>query len=173
MKNHITQYIIDGKIQTERHKMPENEIVPYKSFDEALLDLTSIDPCDLTSKQTSQQEAVAFCKKVMTILLRCEKLSFKDKQIQELSETLKTLGATTYENANEKFIADKKKFGEAVLSKGDIQFPLSVFTNIIDNNPESFRYGFSKAVEGGEEHSWIGEWLKTQNQKEQSRNFNN
>ena len=164
----------EGIAETERKQKEheEHEAFVFHSVDEALLALTELKPCDLSSDKTSQAEALAFCQDLMTILLKCEDLRFNDTQRKEMSDILKTLGATNTKGANEKFVSGEQSVGVLMGTKGSIGFPLSALDQLIDTSATTFDIGLAKLTEGGMKYSWIGEWLKTQNKKEKTLDDN-
>ena len=146
----------------EKAEKAEHELFVFHSKEEAFEALSAIKPCDLTSNETKLEDAVNFCKEVMTVLIKCEDLRLDHK---ELETALTNLGACTIDNASKKFRTNARTIGDILTKKNNIEFPLSVFTQIIGTSDESYRYGFSRAVDGGKK-GWIGEWLYTQNQPE-------
>ena len=160
-------------VQKAQQKHEEHEAFVFHSVDEALLALTELKPCDLSSDKTSQAEALAFCQDLMTILLKCEDLRFNDSQRKEMSDILKTLGATNTKGASEKFVSGEQSVGVLMGTKGSIGFPLSALDQLIDTSATTFDIGLAKLTEGGMKYSWIGEWLKTQNKKEKTLDDNN
>ena len=150
-----------------KQEREEREAFVYHNVDEALLALTEVTPCDLSSSDPTRTEALTFCKEIMTIVLKCSGLHFNDTQKKEMSEILKTLGATGYKDVNEKFISERKIPGIPTI---DIKLPLDLFSNVIDATPEYFDHAFARGTEGGLRHSKIGVWLAEQKEKEKTRN---
>jgi len=145
----------EGIAETKRleQKRLEHEAFVYHSVDEALLDLTSVNPCDLSSDKTTSAQALDFCQKVMTILSKCIDLNFTDKQVIETSELLKTLGARGHAEINEKFVSGEKNPEALITAKGNIEFPSNVFNQLIDTRTSSFNFAIYWA--SGDIHRWL------------------
>ena len=177
----------DERLKASEQQRIARQALLYRNTDEALLALTEIKPCDLSSGDTSTEEAVAFCEEVMTVFLKSADLYFSETKGKELRNILQLLGAKTTEKANKKFISRTKTTNKAyqdfIRQKDNIQFPLMIFDEIIskpgviDFHTKDFLScwysGLDKQtleqVNGNAvkeiEFSPIGIWLSTQNEK--------
>lgn len=133
----------------------------YEHVGEVFAALEPIEGVDLTSKDTTVEMALPFCKEVMKVISRCEYLQFKRQDAYKLSEILKAKGACAYKKANPELLSVKGGVGVLMGLKNNVQFPLSAFTQIVDASYETFTFGMSMLTEGGE-HSWCDIWLKNQ-----------
>ena len=155
--------------QKEKEKA-EHDAFVFHSVDEALLALSDVKPCLLSSPNTSHADAMRFCKEVMEIILKCEDLHFNSEQQAALSATLLLLGARKSEQLNDKFRTSEGNIGTLMNSKNNIQFPVAVFDQLIETKESTFNFGLSKVTEGGLKNSWIGQWLEAQKEKEKTLN---
>lgn len=147
----------------EEAKRQARDTFMYKDFNEAMRDLSKINYTDFTSSKTSKKDAQKTCKDIMSILQKCEDLKFNEEQQKDFSSMLKSKGCVPYKQANEKFFDnDGKDFGEKITQRDSIEFPLSVFAQLIDTSPKTFKYGMSRTIDGGE-YSWVSQWLDAQN----------
>lgn len=154
--------------QEEKEKLAKAEKAEHDAFvfhseEEVFEALKKIKPCDLTSNKTSVEDAVRFCKEVMTVLLKCEDLCPNHRKMEE---ALTALGACRYDDANKKFKTDAEKLSEVLTKKDNIEFPLSVLTQIIGSSYNSYKFGLQRATDGGKKYSWVGEWLSAQSEPE-------
>lgn len=132
---------------------------PYETLEEFYSDLSKIKKVDYTSAETSMESAIAHSRQVLTTLLRAQNLDLTNEQ-QNLSEALKIIGCVPYQQAHEKF-QDRSTIGQ-LLGKENVSFPLSVYQQLIDADPDTFMYGLAKVLDGGNKYSWISDWLQTQ-----------
>ena len=160
--------IAEQKRQAE--EQAKHDAFVFHSPSEAMLALTEIEPVDLTSAKTTEKEAMRFCKEVMTVILKCEDLHFSDEDRILLQDTLKALGCVETKDASRKFLTSGSRatIGNLLKAKNNIQFPLYCFDQLLSENEDAFNYGKSIMTEGGEKHSWIGEWLQTQEKADKS-----
>ena len=145
----------------QEEKAKKHEAFVYHSFEEAMTDISKIEPVDLKSNDVSMEEAVKFCEKVCTSILKCEDLRFTDEQMKQFSDALEAIGCTTYKKASMKFHSNKET-GIGIDEPNNIAFPLSAFSQLIGTDRDTFAFGLSKMTDGGLENSWIGIWLKAQ-----------
>lgn len=137
-------------------------MVAFKTTSEMIKELSELDFVDLSSPTTSKEDAVKHCSKVLKTLFRGYGLYLRKKDINSISTTLKKIGCTTYQNADEHFTTSEPY--DSLTAKNDIGFPLSLFSQLIDTSYSSFMYGFEKAFDG-DEHSWVADWLKAQGEE--------
>lgn len=154
-----------SKIYEQNESIIDQEGPLFTSVDEAIIALSEVEICDLKSSKTSKQDAIDFCKQVMKLLSRCRKLNFNEKELEEFSVTLLTLGCTKQADANKKFI-DKSdlltSLEDIINRKDDITFPLYVFDNLIGTKNPEFKFSLLAFFDGGIKTSWAGDWLKAQ-----------
>ena len=131
------------------------KVIAYESELEFFEDLKDIQPCDLRDNNTRETDAVKFCKEIMECFVRSSK--FTPNQ-DKLALLLYRLGACEYDKAAKKFLGlEPSSIGVSLNEKNNIEFPLSVFTQILNTSESSYKYGWAKAMDG-----WIEDWLKTQ-----------
>ena len=135
----------------------------FKDEEELFEALGEVEPCDLRDEKTTTEDAVKFCKGVMTCLARAENLvPNKDR----LAAALYRLGACEYKKAPAKFLViENATVGMTLEAKNNIQFPLSAFSQLLSAKQSTFIVGWEKVVEGGK-YSWANTWLESQQQKE-------
>lgn len=160
------------QIEMEKKKA-EHDAYVYHSANEANLDLTKINPIDLTSEKTTMQEAVSFYKEVMTVVSKCDGVHFTDEDRKIFQDTMKKLGCVAYDNANEKFHGDSegKKGGYCVFKKDNIEFPLIVTTKLLGaETAKDFNWqieAHSRELSG--DPSLVLQWIEEQKEPEMSR----
>lgn len=158
----------------EEHKEVRREIKYYDFIDFANA-LKQIKPCDLTSETTSLRDALKFCEDVMIVLKRATNLDFalSSEQRTQVSKMLRALGCCKHDEAAQKFIKlpEKSSLDDMCAAENNIQFPLTIFTKIMDDSPDIFRKNrlndnaiFDYVYTG----SYYLDWHKTQ-QKAQSK----
>ncbi len=139
----------------------------FSSLDEAMLALAKIKPADLSSSETTKEDAMNLCKDVMTVILKCRYISdnFKNVETRKIfQKSLRDLGCVEYEQANEKFFELGKNVteGRSVYAGCSIEFPLHCFSRLLkDEGGNSFVDEMKKLTEGLERSS-IGSWLTVQ-----------
>ncbi len=129
--------------------------------------LKQIKPCDLTDENTTIEDAVEFCKDIMMVFVEAAELDLPPPNQLRLVDTLKQLGACTYDNAAGQFKTDGKTL--QIKAPNNVEFPLSFFSQIIGTTSRSYRYGYLKATDGGEKYSWASEWIQAQPGNTKSR----
>ena len=155
--------------KVEEEKRQHDEFV-YHSLNEALNALKEVKPVDLRNGTTSIEEAVTFCQEVLLILQKSSDLSLTPEQQKQYSEALKAIGCVNYNDAHKSYkTATKNNIGALLQEENNIEFPLSAFTQLIDTTPDSFEYGMSKLTDGDLQYSWIGEWLRTQEDAQKAK----
>lgn len=100
-------------------------------------------------------------KRVMINIQKSVNFNFDEQQRKEYSEALKQLGCTTFKNAHNCFKGESRTIGEVLKLNGNIEFPLSALSQLIDTDESTFSYGLSKMAEGNE-YSWVSQWLNAQ-----------
>ena len=153
-------------LKTDEGKQYLETLTPYGSLEEFYRDLSRIETIDYTSAETTMEDAVAHSRKVLEVLVRAENLDMSTEQ-KNVSEALKLIGCVPWPQANEKF-QDRSTIGE-LLYKENASFPLTAYQQLIDAEPNTYRFGWSKLIDGGAEYSWMGEWLFTQQMAEQAK----
>ncbi len=139
-----------------------------RTVNKTISKLMQIKPIDLSSQSTTYEEAEDFCKKVMQIILNCQNLRFNDKNFALFQDTLKFIGCKKFDELHEQFKPDDgKTFAEWMTAKGDLRFPLSCMSSLLEKDIKLFNWTLSSFTEGGKEHSWIGKWLQTQENDEE------
>lgn len=161
--------IVYQKKQEEERKKQEEEKREYDkwifhSYEEFVDALKQIKPCDLTSETSSKCDALKMCKEVILAINKAGALRFSDEQKNNISNILKCLGCCKTNEAAEKFIElpNNASIGDAMRAENNIEFPLSVFNNLIDVSPSNFGFSMSYVTDGGKKYSWCAEWLETQ-----------
>lgn len=150
-----------AKVETGKE---QDEFV-YHSFDEMVADLKQIKPCDLTTETTSIKDAVKFCEDVFLVMIKAEDLRFSDEQATQFSTMLKALGCCRYNEAAQKFIKfPDTAIGDLSATENNIEFPLYVFDNIVEESPSSIRSNLTAFVDGGMDGVYCGTWIQTQQQ---------
>lgn len=138
------------------------EYIEYNSVDDAIKDLEKLTKIDVTSGKTTNQDLIDALEDVMIILCKCTSIEFDEVTKNQLSNTLKNLGYTTFNKVYPSYVDAEMKLLAAMNSKDNATFPMSALSQLIDTPLKTFRYGMSKLCEGGFNYGWIGEWLKTQ-----------
>lgn len=151
-----------AKIKREQKEKEQEEKYAFKNTKEAFEALEEVKPLDLKSELTSMKQAVSFCKKIMVILSKCDRLHFDDDEQKLLSDLLKKKGACKSKDAHNKFKAVNKNLGKMINTPDSIEFPLLAFDQLIDASRSTFMTGIQKIAEGGEKYSWAMEWVNTQ-----------
>ncbi|MGN1201545.1 MAG: hypothetical protein ACI4R8_04770 [Candidatus Caccovivens sp.] len=155
----------DNKIveTNKKEKIEKKDVEYYKNVREAVEALLEIEPVDLKSRNTSNEDAVKFCREVLTVLMGCENLNFNGTEQMYISDALKSIGCVKYKNAANQFKSNKTETIGCISEKpNSIEFPLECFTRLIDADQDTFSYGLSKILDGGEKHSWVASWLSAQ-----------
>lgn len=146
----------------------------YKDFEHIMSDLNKIKSCDLTSEETSIADALAMCKKVMKILDKSEDLANKwffssenltNEQFEQFGNKLKELGCCKYKDAANKFAVNYNNFDSVdkmIKIQNNIEYPLFVFSQLIDVDKESFVGNLRRTTMSEESKSLCGKWLETQ-----------
>lgn len=143
----------------------------YADFEQMIKDLGNIKSCDLTSETTSLEDALKLCKKVMTIFLKAEDLNLSFEQQKQLCQRLEGLGCCEYKNAAEKFCANFNSSAsvDSILCKEqNIEYPLLVFSQLLDVDHETFVDNFKHLTKGGKGESLCGQWLQAQEKTKKS-----
>lgn len=137
----------------------------FESEEEFFRALSAIKPCDLRDDETSMEDAIRFCKDVLTCFLKTGYM-VPDKDKTELC--LYRLGVCEIDKVAPKFaIKEDARVGD-ILVKGNIQFPLIAFDQVfICKDQESLHCSWIKLTEGGFENSWVAEWIDKQDEKKQ------
>lgn len=134
----------------------------YNNIDKIVRDLKNIGYVDLTSNKTEIKQAVNFCKKVFAIIMGCKHFDFTDEDITKMSNTLKEIGCVKHNDAASKFISNNhNSLSDVIELPNNIEFPLSLFSQLIDTNSNSFTFAISLATDG-DEMSWINSWIDAQ-----------
>lgn len=157
----------------KEQEQAEHDAYVFHSVDEALLALSDVEPCYLFHFNTTHEDAIRFCKEIMDIIQRCQDLHFEPEQQKEFSSMLTILGASGNDKLAEKFISGETSIGALMNTKNNIEFPASVFDQLIDADINKFNFNLSLVTDGGLKNSWIGGWLKTQKEHEKSLKNNN
>ena len=154
----------------EAEEKAKHDAFVFHSTSEAILALTEIKPVDLTSDETTEKEAMRFCKEVMTVILKCEDLHFSDEDRALLQDTLKTLGCVETKDVSQKFLTlgSQVTIRTLLKSENNIQIPLVCFNQLLSEDKDTFEFGMSKMTEGREKNSWITKWLQTQEKADKS-----
>ena len=137
---------------------------PYTTLEEFYKDLSKIKKVDYTSSETSMESVIEHSRQVLTTLLRAHNLNLSKEQ-KNISEALKMIGCIPWTEAHKKF-QDGSAIGQ-LLGKENVSFPLFLYQQLIDSEPETFIFGLDKALDGGYKNSWISEWLQTQQAAEE------
>jgi hypothetical protein len=140
----------------------------YQTFEQFYKALEQLPVCDFANEKTSLAKAIEFSKKFMTIMSKSEYLRLDYQQQEMVSQLLKQKGACKYDQAAEKFKPKKEEnIHSMVTSSGNVYFPLSAMSQMIDTSNETFRIAMSKMNDGGKE-SWCMEWVNSQKPQEKS-----
>ncbi len=140
---------------------------PYKSCKEALIDLAKIKPADLSSQNTSKEDAFTMLKSVMIVLGKCTNINLSSCQ-HEVSSVLKKIGCVTYNKADKKFVTNQT-LCSMMRTKNGTAFPILAVTQLIDSTYYEFEYGFHKLVDEDGGASRVHTWLDAQEEKERTR----
>ena len=129
----------------------------FKNEEEFFEELKKIKPCDLRDENTKIKDAVEFCQAVLKCFDAAGFLPDQDK----LALALYRMGACEYGKAAKHLLPIKDAYLRDVLTaKNNVQFPLSVFSQILNTEPDSYEYGWAKAKD-----VWISNWLNTQKEQ--------
>ena len=145
-----------NKVDTLKHIKPQ-----FDNVDEALIALSQIEPANLCSEKTPHYQAVTLCKKVMKVIEKCKHLTFSTQDMADFQTFLKALGCTTQDKAAKKFSPISNADLDTLISKRDnIQFPLTVFTGLIDCPQPNFNAVLNQAETTNK--SFACQWLDAQ-----------
>ena len=123
--------------------------------EEFFAQLATVQPCDLRSEKTLHSDAVEFCKKIFTVFETAK--DFVPNH-DRLALNLYRKGACEYNKAAEKFVEMKGARVEDLLKiQGNIQFPLSAFTQILNTSDQAYQFAWMKMQSG-----LLTEWLNAQ-----------
>ena len=137
--------------------MENEEKKPLRNEEEFFKALSEITPCDLRDSKTTIKAALVFCTQVLSYF---ERATFRPDQ-DKLELSLYHMGACEYKKAAEHLLPIKNAYIEDILkAKNNVQFPLVVFSQILNTEPDSYEYGWAKAKGG-----WISNWLNAQKEQ--------
>ena len=133
----------------------------YKSENKLFEELLKIEYCDLKNDETSYNQAYKFCKKIMQCFAHAQ--TFTPDQ-SKLIQTLKSIGACSYDDINKNLVTTEKLSVNEMLNKNnDLMFPVFMFNQIFNKDNSNFSYFWFKVVkDGGQKYSWINTWINSQ-----------
>lgn len=126
----------------KKHKCLDKKVNnKFKSEKEFFDSLTFVKPCDLRDETTLTDDAITFCKTVLGLFDGVK--DFIPNQ-DKLALSLYRLGACEYNKAAKKFLEMKVvQVEELVTFDRNIQFPLSVFTQILNTSTKSYEWAWN------------------------------
>lgn len=92
-----------------------------------------------------------------------EKLT--NEQFEQFENKLKTLGCCKYKDAADKFAVSynvSDNIDKMIKSENNIEYPLFVFSQLLDVDKKSFVGNLRRMTMTGESKSLCGKWLETQ-----------
>ena len=132
----------------------------FDSIQEFFDSVEEIKPVNLLSAETSIEDAIEHGSQVLTALTKARYLDLINNQ-HLVYLALKKVGCVPFEFADKKFLVGHSL--EEMICTNSPSFPLAVYTQVFDSNPEVFSYALRKILGVSTKDSgWALQWLATQ-----------
>ena len=141
-------------IMAKKRKCLDNHVDgKFKNEKEFFMSLAFVKPCDLRDETTMSDDAIKFCKTILGLFDHVK--DFIPNQDQ-LALKLYRLGACEHNKAARKFIEMKGvRVEDLITIDRNIQFPLSVFTQILNTSNQSYEFFWNLMQSTDLFKSWI------------------
>lgn len=158
--------------RSEWLKTPEGKdffdgLKKFDSIQEFCENVKAIRPIDFSSSETSVEEAIEHGRQILTALVKARILDLISNH-HLVYVSLKNAGCVPFENANKKFLVGHSL--EEMICTNSPSFPLALYTQLLDLNPDVFAYAIQKALGvTAKDSGWAMQWLATQKIVEQKK----
>lgn len=160
---------IDKEISFEDFKEDYLKKLGRKEKEETYIKrLEEVEPADLSSEQTTEEDALRMAEEVFGILYEMseEEVKISDNNRGRFRNALRHAGFAETAKIQPKFIKDDVPIGK-LLKEKSVAFPVEVMgvylNDKLPKSKQNFQYNYAFS---GNEYSWVHTWLNTQKEND-------
>jgi len=127
-------------IAAPKRGLTEEEL--KQQYDNLILNLNEVKPCDLVSGEVDESEVVDFAKKISRILVNAKEVIVNKETAKELAYKLIKCGCVTFESVNNKYLDSNEDLNLKQMEQihDKINLPALLWTNLILADPTMTNY---------------------------------